>query len=106
VQARHILKSIRTSLNNYIEHNIDYNAIHPKNIVRINIDWQLSLSGLLLRNEKESDDYYKSGISKSGSYSYALGTLLFKLLFGFAPFERKKEVYKFSFKEYPKYLDR
>jgi len=40
-------------LQNYIEHNIDYNAINPKNIVRKNkIDYQLSLVGLLLKTEK------------------------------------------------------
>jgi len=53
VSARQILRGLRVSLQNYIEHNIDYNAINPKNIVRKNkIDYQLSLVGLLLKTEK------------------------------------------------------
>lgn len=86
VLARKIIRSIKVSLDNYRENNVEYNAIHPKNIVRKQLDWELSLVGLLLKNEKESEDYYKSGIQKQFRQTYALGTLLFKLLFGFAPF--------------------
>ena len=50
LQARRILQSLRSSLLNYRQHNIPYNAIHPKNIVRKNLDWQLSVAGLLLKN--------------------------------------------------------
>ena len=89
-----------------MEHSLNYNAINPRNIVRRGIDWELSVVGLLLRNEKESDDYYKKEISGQGKQTYAFGTLLFKMLFGFAPFEKKKENTKFSFKHYPSYLDR
>lgn len=105
--ARQILRGLRVSLLNYLEHNVDYNAINPKNIVRKNkIDYQLSLVGLLLRTEKDSEDYYKAGVAAKSQPAYALGTLLFKLLFGFVPFEKKRELIRFSFKDYPKYLDK
>lgn len=35
-----------------------------------------------------------------------MGTLLFKLLFGFVPFEQKKQFVKFDFKDFPNYLDK
>lgn len=88
--ARNILRGLKSSLSNYKDNNIDYNAINPKNIVRIRLDWEFSLVGLLHQNEKESPDYYKSGVNKPNRETYALGTLLFKLLFGFVPFEQKK----------------
>ena len=62
--------------------------------------------GLLVKNEKESHDFYKKDVKKEKRDAYALGTLLFKLIFGFVPFEKKQEKYTFSFKEYLKYLDR
>ena len=93
-------------MDNYAAHGIDYNAVNPKNIVRRGSEWEFSLTGLLVRNEKESADYYKSDIRKDGRVAYALGTLLFKLLFGFVPFEKRKERLPFSFKDYLKYLDR
>ena len=62
--------------------------------------------GLLLKNEKESVDYYKQGLSRENRIPYALGTLLFKILFGFVPFEQKRELIRFNFKDYPKYLDK
>ena len=101
-----MLRGVGRSLSNYIQHNIDYNAINPKNIMRKNIDWELSVSGLLLRNEKDSEDYYKKGIEKEFRHSYAFGTLLFKMLFGFVPFEKRRDFVKFSWKNYPKYLDK
>jgi hypothetical protein len=45
-------------------------------------------------------------VRREGSTAYALGTLLFKLLFGFVPFEKRKERVPFSFKDYIKHLDR
>ena len=35
-----------------------------------------------------------------------MGTLLFKMLFGFVPFERKRDFNKFSWKSYHKHLDK
>lgn len=84
--ARGIIRGLKEGLENYAEHNIEYNAISPKNIVRRGGAWELSLAGLLLRNEKEAVDYYKTDVRREGSQAYALGTLLFKLLFGFVPF--------------------
>jgi hypothetical protein len=51
-------------MENYKAHGVAYNAINPRNIVRHRGEWQLSLAGLLLRNEKESPDYYKSDVKK------------------------------------------
>ena len=93
-------------MENYKAHGLAYNAISPRNVVRLRGEWQLSLAGLLLRNEKESPDYYKSDVKKEYSAAYALGTLLFKLLFGFVPFEKRRERSAFSFKDYLKYLDK
>ena len=39
-------------------------------------------------------------------HTYALGTLLFKIMFGFVPFEKKRELRKFSFKTYHQHLDK
>jgi hypothetical protein len=74
--------------------------------VRRGLEWELSLTGLLLRNEKDSPDYYKADVKREYLTAYALGTLLFKLLFGFVPFEKRKERSNFAFKDYLKYLDR
>ena len=88
--AKKVLRGVGRSLANYVEHNIDFNCINPRNIVRKNIEWDLSVAGLLLKNEKDSDDYYKRGIEKEFKHTYALGTLLFKMLFGFVPYEKKR----------------
>jgi hypothetical protein len=37
-------------------------------------------------------------VKKEKRDAYALGTLLFKLIFGFVPFEKKQERLNFSFK--------
>lgn len=84
--ARAILRGLKDGLENYAAHGIEYSAINPRNIVRRGADWELSLVGLLVQNEKESADYYKVDVRREGSVAYALGTLLFKLLFGFVPF--------------------
>jgi hypothetical protein len=52
--GKKVLRGLRRSLTNYIENNINYNAINPKNIVRRSLDWELAISGLLLKNEKDS----------------------------------------------------
>lgn len=77
---------MKEGVENYKAHGVAYNAISPRNIVRRGGEWQLSLAGLLLRNEKESADYYKTDVKKEYAVAYAFGTLLFKLLFGFVPF--------------------
>jgi hypothetical protein len=104
--ARAIVRGLKEGIDNYAAHGIEYNALNPKNIVRRGAEWELSLAGLLLRNEKESSDYYKGDVRREGSLAYALGTLLFKLLFGFVPFEKRKERGAFAFKDYLKQLDR
>ena len=62
--------------------------------------------GLILRNDRESEDYYKKGILNDNRHTYALGTLLFKILFGFVPFEKKRDFNNFRFNKYASYLDR
>lgn len=56
--------SLKEGLENYKAHGLAYNVINPRNIVKYGGEWQLSLAGLLLRNEKESPDYYKSDVKK------------------------------------------
>jgi serine/threonine protein kinase len=51
-QARSLIRSLREGLENYESHGLIYNAINPKNIVRRGLEWKLSLTGLLVKNEK------------------------------------------------------
>ena len=67
----------------------------------------LSLAGLLVDHQSFNNNYYDKEDKKKQTICYSLTTLLFKLVFGFIPFESiNKKPNELSFANYISYLEK
>ena len=99
------MTDLRGDIENYAKHKMDYNVLHPSNVVRRGAGWELSAAGLLLGGQKDNPGHYKAWVKNEGRQAYALGSLLFFMLFGFAPLESSLQLHAFTFADYLKFLD-
>ena len=105
---RNVLMDIIESVEDFLKHKLVYDCISPKNIVRMGQKWYLSTVGYIFNVDQGNPDYCHPALKNPQSaLVYSLGSLLFKLVFGFPFYDNEKPYPKssISFESYTPYLD-
>ncbi len=83
-----MLNSVIKSLESFEKNGIEYQCVSDHNVVRLrNDEWVLSLAAVVgdcFAGERNFFDSQKKGWE---ALCYAVGSLAFKMLFGFVPYE-------------------
>lgn len=93
-EARSLIMDICDSAVDYIKHKIPYDCYSPNNIVRIGEKWYLSAPGLIFGIDRDLPEYCCQHKLESEEYrhTYSWGCLLFKILFGFTPYDKDSKI--------------
>jgi hypothetical protein len=87
IEVKEILLEITKSLESFDKNNIEYNCLIDHNVLRRKSRWELSLAGALSNGYLMDKSFFDAKRKSKEGVFYALGSLIFKMLFGFVPFE-------------------
>jgi hypothetical protein len=105
VEAKELIFDILKPLASFDKNTLQCPCVNDHNILRFNHSWTLSLASALTNSFANDRNFYDPKQKPNQSLFYAIGTLLFKTLFGFVPFEENaKKPSQFNFATYIDHL--